>query len=89
MRTSGSFFPLVKILPSQCLPLVEVDSVPSANVNKYIFIPPVHNSEKFHMKMDRDQSEIYGGNIFPRPERAENTANVTETWTVRKLKTKY
>lgn len=41
------------------------------------------------MKMDRDQSEIYGGNIFPRPERAENTANVTETWTVRKLKTKY
>lgn len=86
MRTSGSVFPLVKTLPSQCLPL---DSVPSANVTKYIFILPARNSARFYMKMDGDQSEIYAGNIFPKPEKAEKTANVPEIWTVKKQKTKY
>lgn len=79
MGTSGSVFPLVKMLPSQCLPWGEMGSVPSANVNKYIFIPPEHNSERLYMKMDRDQSEIYAGNIFPEAEKAENTANVPES----------
>lgn len=79
-----SVFRLVKILPSQHLPLDEMDSVSSANVNKCIFIPPVHNSARFCMKMDRDQSGIYAGNIFPKPERAENSVNVTEIWTVKK-----
>lgn len=38
------------------------------------------------MKMDRNQSEIYAGNIFPKPRKAENTANVSKICAVKSRK---